>query len=487
MFTAAAVAETTINDGKTSAAPNLGDGSTAELGVAGTWTEKDKPIVQNKSVTLKKEITVYNPSETLIYGPEIKYTYTIASASGSELKDITDDTADHVSGLATTVTTLGADKIKSGNPSITGQDNDGNIKNQIRWLNTDILEASATGTPNYKTLTIDFSQVVFSQPGVYRYKITEAADAYTTSGVTNGKISEIRYLDVYVMRSDNYSEENKDTAAAWSIYGFVCSGSADLANITPSSKNKTNGFVDGDKPTEDGSTADEYHTYNLTVGKTLTGDNTMDTHQFPFDVAFVNGTEGTATETFRFAVRTSGNATIRENLHENVAGKTVTGKDVAEKALNYTTVSDVVTTAKKDGEPTIANGATVTYIGIPDTVKATVTETNDVAGTTYTTRVYADTWTTTYATPRTQVNFTAGTAVMDEGKTLATMDPNDTAAYAQSAAPAIDTNQAIQFTNALAIISPTGVTLRFAPYILILAAGIVLLLVSRRRKSNIEK
>ena len=120
MFTAAAVAETTINDGKTSAAPNLGDGTTAELGVAGTWTTKDTPIEQTKFVTLKKEITVYNPNETLIYGPEIKYTYTVASASGDELKKITDEETDHVSGLATTVTTLGADKIASGEPSIIG-------------------------------------------------------------------------------------------------------------------------------------------------------------------------------------------------------------------------------------------------------------------------------------------------------------------------------------------------------------------------------
>ena len=481
-----------INNGNTSAAPNLGNGTNAEKGVAGTWTKKDTPIVQNqKSIILKKEITVYNPNESLIYGPEIKYTYTIAPAPDSDLKKVTDAETDHVSGLATTVTTLGASAITSGTPTVTGQDNDGTTTNQIRWLNTDILDASATGTPNYKNLTIDFSNVVFSQPGVYRYKITESVDAYTTSGVTAGNIAHTRYLDVYVMRSSSYSEATKNTSAAWSIYGFVCIGSDNLADLTPNSEVKTIGFVDGDTPESETSKADEYHTYNLTVGKTLIGDNTMSTHQFPFDVAFSNGTDGTATETFRFAVKTNGNASITQNLNKNAAGTSVNNTTVAAESLNYTTGSDVVTTEHKDGDPTIAHNATVTYIGIPNTITATVTETNDVTGTTYTTRVYANTWTTSYTAPTTQVGFTGGNSAKGDENSitnaLATTDWNDTAVYAQTAAPTIDTNQAILFTNTLAIISPTGYVSRVAPYALMLAAGAILLVLGFKRRTKKEE
>ena len=197
-----------------------------EAGVAGTWTADDTPITQDKTVNIRKEITAFNPNEAYIYGPEIKYTYTIASASGDELVSITDEPGDHASNLATTATALGAAAITSGTPVITGQDNDGTTTNQIRWLNSDILDASASGTANYKTFAVDFSSVVFSKPGVYRYKITETADAYTTSGVTDGTSTAVRYLDVYVKRSDSSTSPyalytDGSTAAQWIIHTMM--------------------------------------------------------------------------------------------------------------------------------------------------------------------------------------------------------------------------------------------------------------------------
>jgi len=433
----------------------------------------DDPQTQDKALNIKKEITAFNPDEALIYGPEIEYTYTVAAAADSELVTITDQDADHASGLATTVTVL---------PGITnGLTVTGTAANKIAWTNADILDASAAGTANYKNLTIDFSSVVFTQPGVYRYKITEAVDAYTSSGVTNGTIAETRYVDVYVMRSSTYTTGAQPSE--WTIYGFVCLvETLGTTNVTPATA-KTNGFVsntdpNGDGNTSDAQTADEYHTYNLTIGKTLTGDDTMNGHKFPFDVAFANDVANTATETFQFAVEINDSAKAAVTKVAETAATTVNGTAIT--ALDKVGGADVVTTANKDGNPSIANGGTVKYIGIPTTIKATVTETNDVVGTTYTTTATE----TIGSAAAADVVWTGGTAEIDTatGK-KATVDENDTVIYAQAAAPAADTNVAIQVTNTLAIISPTGIAFRVAPYALILAAGIVLLVLGMRRRN----
>jgi len=46
---------------------------------------------------------------------------------------------------------------------------------------------------------------------------------------------------------------------------------------------------------------------------------------------------------------------------------------------------------------------------------------------------------------------------------------------------------ALTIKNEIAIVSPTGVALRFAPYAVILAAGLALLFVSRRRRADDEE
>ena len=450
-------------------AADFGDGSsaTSEIGVAGTWTAKDTPITQDKTINIKKEIKVFNPDDTLIYGPAITYTYSIAAASGTELVTVTDETDNHTSGLATTVT---------ANAGVTtGVTLTGTTANTIAWTNADVLDASASGTSNYKNLTIDFSNVVFTAPGVYRYKITEAANAYTTSGVTDGTSTAVRYLDVYVKRSDSDTAPyalytDGSTPNQWIIYGYVCLvDTLGTTNVTPGIS-KTNGFVtalnpDGDTTTDDDQLADEYHTYNLTVGKTLSGDTTMNSHKFPFDVVWA---DGGATGTFQFAVEADDKVGVTKNAETATA--TVNGTSIT--SLYKVGGANAVTTPDKDGVLSIANGGTVKYIGIPQAAYATVTETNDVPGTTYSTTAKETIGTGT----ATDVVFNAATtAALDTNKKIATMDPNDTAVYAEAATVTANSNYAVQFTNTLSIISPTGFVVRFAPYMLVLMGGIFLI------------
>ena len=443
-------------------------GQSLTRGEVGGYTEADTQNVDDKVVNLKKEITVYNPDEAFVYGPVITYTYNIAPATGTELVQITDATTDHASGLATSTTALGGiiENVTMTGTSI----------NTIAWTNADILDATSNGTANYKNLTISFENVVFTQPGVYRYKITETANSYTTSGVTDGDISNIRYLDVYVMRSKDYVDGN--AAAQWKVYGYVCLNSTDATTaIDPNSTFKTDGFVDTNAEANI-STADEYRTYNLTIGKTLVNDTTMDSHKFPFDVTW---TAGGAGGTFQFIVEEAGTASASKTAQN--ATTTVNGTSVAADTLYKVGKADAVSSPDKDGTPLIANGGTIKYIGIPNGTKVTVTETNDVAGTTY-----ATTGTETIGSGNaTGIVWTGGTSTKSTDNKTATMDPSDTTIYAQTSAPTADSNVAIQVTNTLSIISPTGVVLRIAPYALILGAGILLLLISRRRNALVEE
>jgi hypothetical protein len=481
-----------------------GTGTTAGTGAAGAgeiggYVEADKQAQGiTKSVRIAKEITAYNPDKAYVYGPAITYTYAIATTSGDELVKITDATTDHTSKVATTVTALPG---LTTNVTMTGTE-----ANKIAWTNSDILNTSATGTPNYKYLTIDFSNVAFDKgPGVYRYKITEST-TYTNTGVTDGSISAIRYLDVYVMRSANFDATHDGTtgheyvAADWDIYGYVCIGDADKnTNITPTMTTKTNGFVDGDATSSHDSYADEYYTYNFTVTKDLVGDDTMIDHQFPMTVVFSGGPTGT----FQLIAETDGAKSTLTTTEVAAGAETVnsasgvSGASATTAAIKKVGSAVALASFANAGAPKVADGNTtagttvgyIKYIGIPNTMVVTVTETNDVTGTTYTATVKEDV-TTDNGSALVATTFTASTGILASENAIASIDTDETATRAAATNGNADTiakNIQVEFTNTLAIISPTGYVARIAPYALILIAGIVLLIVAKRRKPAKEE
>ncbi len=420
------------------AAATLTDG---EVGGSSTFAT-DNPSSQDKSIILKKELTVYNVNETTINAPTISYTYAITA--GAAGVSVTDATTDHANNTEVTVQT------KAGvTPNLVTLS--GTSANTIAWTSGETVTAADDGAANLKNLTIDFSNVVFGAAGVYRYVITETAPAYAASGVTETTSAtnpHVRYLDVYV-RPVTTGFTDGTAAADWDIYGYVCMLESeeitDAGDTATTGAVKTNGFVAG---TNDGTDylADSYYTYNVTVSKTVTNDAyAKATHAFPFTVIFTNATVTNAVD---ISSSTTGTAT----------GFT----DPASAALSAETTKGIVS---------LKDSSSVKYIGIPAGTTVDVYETNDVAGVTYQVTTSLDGANTV------DKAVTDGTA-----PTIAEAQPATKPAYQSTKAtitPTVDTDDDVSHTiavdNNLQLISPTGFVVRFAPYMLVLLGGILLI------------
>lgn len=366
------------------------------------------------TITLYKGLKFYNPDETQIQAPNISYAYAITA--GDADKQITDDQGVSVKTKAGITTGL----------TITGS---------VAWTDADTVTASAAGTEDLKDIVISFANVTFNAAGVYRYVITETVTPSdpAKAGVTDGGSSATRYLDVYV--------KDGDTAGTYVIYGYVCFEKnldhIDDTNGTASADAvKTKGFVDASS-TDATLTGDSYYTYNVTVGKTLVNDNANINNQFPFTVTFSN-------------------TTITENI--NLISKnngTVTLVEIAAAPINGL-----------ESKPTIANGGTVKYVGIPCGTTVNVFETNNVQTSAY-------------------------KAKCDDADTTAAeklINYNDASNTASVTTTAGETGEAktVTFVNTLELISPTGVALAILPFVILFTFGVGFLVAGTAKRKEDE-
>ena len=410
---------------------------TMTMGITAFADENNESTSSGSSevIRIQKELTAYNPEMVVVNEPTATYTYEIkAGQAGAELEDENGIQAATKAGVGMDKVILSSQTSENANNTTTTLSYSANGENK--------LNESAAGTANKKWIDIDFSNVNFGAAGVYRYEIHESASAYTSNGIKEGTTGNVRYLDVYVKDAAEQSEKI-DQPSDWDVYGFVLFAAEEAEGETTeqSAGYKTEGFVahKDENDSSNNKTADEYYTFNLTVSKTVVNDAFIKTthHEFPFTLTLQNDT---VTADVLPIMNVSANA-----KQDPLAAGTISGTWKAE----------------------IADGASIEYVGIPAGTTISITETNDVTGAVY------------------RVNV-AGADNELEDKNIYTGTSSDAAVVAATAGQKVEANRNVAFTNTLQQISPTGVVLRVAPYILMLAAGVVLLVIARRRRTANE-
>lgn len=196
-------------------------------------------------------------------------------------------------------------------------------------------------------VTVDFSHVTFTEPGVYRYIINETASNSSLGIVDDTDNS--RVMDVYV---------EDDATGKLIIKGYVLHNAADDSAVKQDGtySNKAEGFVNS------------YVTHDLTIGQAVKGNQASRDEYFKYTVDITGGINNTV-----YVVDLSkADATTKTNkfntaAHKNAPAlrKTATGLEVG-KIVNGAFVADPEVGAVEDGKAVfyLQNGQEITIQGL---------------------------------------------------------------------------------------------------------------------------
>lgn len=189
-----------------------------------------------------------------------------------------------------------------------------------------------------KTSTVDFSGVTFTEPGIYRYVITETGKNQAVTNDTNEK----RYLDVYVI------DKNGDLE----VSGYILHATDSDVGMGESqgsngeqNDNKSQGFTN------------TYDTSNLTFKKEVSGNQASRDKYFEFTVTIGEAVSGTVYNVdITGAIATSGSnaATIKGNANQTNTTQLIVGADGTVTKKFYLQHDQYITIQG------IANGSTYT-------------------------------------------------------------------------------------------------------------------------------
>jgi hypothetical protein len=296
----------------------------------------------------------------------------------------------------------------------------------------DTIKDFTTGKYAKKTLTADFTTVNFTKPGIYRYVVTQG----NTVGFTMDSDA-TRVIDVYVVNSA--ADATADATATLSIAGYV---------VHPNENDVVMGAnygSDGTSPANKGQGyTNSYATENLTLAKSVKGNQASADQTFKFDVTIGGTTAGS-----QYSVDISNaNATVPASdstLAAYVGQTNATTITVPAGATSVTT-SFYLTGAQSIVIQGLGSGNTVAVTEYPEDYKAQVTVVGDDAA-----AIHA--------------GDTSGTITID----------------------GVASSDNVTFTNTKHGAVPTGVVMGIFPYVILASIGIFgcAYMVSKKKNNKI--
>lgn len=255
--------------------------------VMAAGTNYSSTIEGTKTTTFDKYLVMDKEANV----PNVTFTYAVTAGQaktydvdGRKFEILAGVDANQVR-MAGVGTNAAANSIVYAQGDTTSQDTNALVKNYD----------NATQKYAQKTATLDFSACQFTEPGIYRYVITESG---TNQAVTNDA-DLTRIVDVYI------EDASTDTEKKLSIAGYVLHSNADEYGSDENGiATKSQGFTN------------EYDTSDLTIRKEVSGNQASHDKYFEFTVNIMGATAGTVYSVdLTGADATSGSnaATIAEN------------------------------------------------------------------------------------------------------------------------------------------------------------------------------
>ena len=207
-----------------------------------------------------------------------------------------------------------------------------------------------------KQATVDFSSVNFPEPGIYRYIITETANAdHAAAGIIHDTDVD-RVLDVYVVDKGDGTLEVREYVLHTNVSNPAIGTDMGSADVSPLD-DKTDGFTN------------EYTTKDLKLQKQVTGNQASRDKWFEFTATLTNVADE---DVFVVSMADDNDAATNDGLADATTGTTAATRASNQGKTNPATVTGAQ--LKAGQKFYLQHGQSIVLRGLPLNASYTVTE-----------------------------------------------------------------------------------------------------------------